>query len=188
MKIEEMRVGELIPGAEHPEARLKPVGSHYYVSDDGRVFTFWRNYGKWKEQKRRPHTNGYIRATIDGHDAYMHRLVAEAFCENPKNYREVNHKDGDKTNNRAENLEWCTRSGNNRHAFQTGLRDYEELRVMARSEGAQEARRRRRKLTEEQVREIRLSKETDTTLSRIYGLHRGAIYSIRKGLSYKEVV
>lgn len=52
---------------------------------------------------------------------YVHRLVAEAFCEKPQGATEVNHKNGRKTDNFAENLEWVTSSQNKRHAVNMGL-------------------------------------------------------------------
>jgi len=54
-------------------------------------------------------------------DFSIHRLVAEHFINNPKNLAEVNHKDGNKLNNNKENLEWVSRSGNQKHAFKLGL-------------------------------------------------------------------
>ena len=69
------------------------------------------------------HRNGYPRVgAVHGSPQYVHRLVAETWIDNPNHYKEVNHIDGDKDNNRVENLEWMTRSENMRHAYQTGLK------------------------------------------------------------------
>jgi len=51
----------------------------------------------------------------------IHRLVAQEFVSNKDNYIIVNHKDGDKKNNQFENLEWCSRSQNTQHAYDTDL-------------------------------------------------------------------
>lgn len=53
----------------------------------------------------------------------VHRIVAETFLPNPNNLPTVNHKDGNKLNNRLDNLEWMTRSDNQQHAIKTGLLD-----------------------------------------------------------------
>lgn len=51
----------------------------------------------------------------------VHRAVAMAWIPNPLNHSDVNHIDGDKENNHYTNLEWCTRSQNQKHAYRTGL-------------------------------------------------------------------
>lgn len=53
----------------------------------------------------------------------VHRVVMEAFVENPTELPEVNHKDEDKSNNCLGNLEWCTRSYNKQHSMKTGTYD-----------------------------------------------------------------
>lgn len=70
--------------------------------------------------------DGYVQIEVSQRGTsikcYAHRLVAEAFLENPDNKPEVNHKNRDKADNSAANLEWVTRSENMIHAHATGFR------------------------------------------------------------------
>lgn len=54
----------------------------------------------------------------------IHRLVAITHIPNPKRLPQVNHKNGIKTDNRVENLEWCTMAYNNLHSYRTGLKKH----------------------------------------------------------------
>jgi hypothetical protein len=66
--------------------------------------------------------NGYYFVNVGGKVISVHRLVAITFLKNANNLPQVNHIDGNKGNNRVENLEWCTASYNIKHAYKTGLK------------------------------------------------------------------
>lgn len=162
------------------------IGGHYVVYRDGRVFSVYKG-GRLKEQKPRPHSNGYLRCVIFHRDVYIHRIVAECFCDKHDGCEEVNHINGIKADNRAENLEWCTRKENNRHAFRTGLRSYTHLSNIGKKGGKVRSEQ-VKKLTDEEVRIIRAIKEPESVLASKYSVSRSTIGCIRRNERYKEVV
>lgn len=71
--------------------------------------------------KQHPDKRGYLRVKPKNITQKVHRLVAQTFLVNPENKPQVNHKDTDKTNNKADNLEWSTQEENMQHAVQAGI-------------------------------------------------------------------
>lgn len=99
------------------------ISTTYYITQDGKCYNsktdkFLKGQVNYK--------NGYLSYNLtlpDGRKkrCYAHRLVAIAFIENPLQKKEVNHKDGNKLNNNADNLEWATSQENKQHALEREL-------------------------------------------------------------------
>lgn len=164
------------------EEEWKPIAGFYNeVSNHGRVRSVTHVAGNGKTYKGKIlkpiiTKSGYVNVCLTtGNDESritkrVHRLVADAFVENPDDKDEINHKDGNKENNRSENLEWVTRSENEQHAYDNNL-----IKVLKGSEKPLS------KLDEEDIRNIR--KEYDDgclqiELAERYGVARQTISSI----------
>jgi len=127
----------------------KPIRGYegfYEVSDCGNVRSVITTSSRRTKILKPYVKNGYFAVNLFDNQkmkhCYIHRLVAEAFIENPDNKKEVNHIDCDKQNNRVSNLEWCNRTHNLQHSYDNGLKR------MGENHGGH-------KLTEQEVLQIR---------------------------------
>ena len=163
---------------------IKKSAGLYQISDCGRVKSLW--YGKEKILKPSVNSAGYMHLTlcVNGERIYcnVHVLVAEEFVPNLENLPEVNHKDGNKLNNCAWNLEWITRQKNLVHASQKGLLNIKK--------GADNP---CAKLTAEDARYIRSVYTSHhrefggRALAKKFGVVPQTIYDIIRNKTYKEI-
>lgn len=108
---------------------IKGYESAYQVSNYGQVRSLPRviqypthqQTHKGKFLKGVPNSKGYLRVILPGKRYFIHRLVAEHFIPNPENLPQVNHNDGNKENNKVDNLEWVNNSKNQKHGRELGI-------------------------------------------------------------------
>lgn len=131
-----------------------------------------------------PRPNGYLRIELNKNGKRetfsVHRLVALHFIANSQNKREVNHIDGDKENNHVNNLEWTTRSENELHAYESGIKET----IKGEDNG-------KSKLSETDVIEIRnayrLGCFTYSELANAYGITKGTVGPIIRRETWKHI-
>jgi hypothetical protein len=162
-----------------------PGYPYHEITRDGRVRRTWRTKGHVTELATPVSGWGYREVRLRSPDGarkkwQVHRLVLHTFVgPAPSSRHEGNHLDGDKTNNRVENLEWATRSENMQHAFDTGLN------VPSHGETHHKA-----KLTAPEVREIRRLHRSGVAiraLARRYPVSRVNIRSILRRETWAHV-
>lgn len=153
----------------------------YRVSDTGQIAS--NALGKWAIIRQSADGVGYRKVTLKlrrkATTRRVHRFVAEAFLPNPEKHPTVNHKNGDKADNRVDNLEWATQKTNNDHALAKGLN------VKARGERIGTA-----KLTASKVLEIRrklAEGQPQRALAAEYGVYHATIGWIATRRSWKHI-
>ena len=156
-------------------------GGRYYVSKSGDIYSAVS--GKMRKMTPKRNKDGYLFTAmqVGGKSVWIryHRVVAEAFIPNPDGYETVNHKDGDKTNNAVDNLEWCDRHQQMLHAYAHNLK--KPVRGAANGNA---------KLTQAQAEAIRDeyvrgSREHGTVaIASRYGLTNAAVGRIVRGIAY----
>lgn len=101
----------------------KTKDTKWFITPNGEVLglTKYRGRPKYYTKRISYHKRGYTYVRTTNGNYQVHRLVASAFLDNPKNKPCVNHIDGNKKNNSVDNLEWVTHKENTRHAIENGL-------------------------------------------------------------------
>lgn len=111
--------------------RVKSLSRVVYHRASNRTTSFERMIPE-RIMKTHISNSGYMFVTLREKNVsfgkFVHRLVADAFILNPNGYKEVNHKDENKLNNNADNLEWCTPSYNMRYGEMAVIRQRGNIR------------------------------------------------------------
>ena len=171
--------------------RGKIYANRYIVTDDGQVFAMkYRN--RQLIGRLRPHRSpnarcgGYLQVSINGRRRDLHRIVAECFVPKPPGDKlEVNHKDGNKLNNHASNLEWVSHLENVRHAFRTGL--ITGAQIARNSAHPRPTMRTITSDTAKRIKKLICDGHPNCVIAEMLGVTGGVVSFIRSGATYKEV-
>jgi hypothetical protein len=163
---------------------IEGTSSRYFISTFGRLLTMaWKGTDQTRVMKPALDARGYPRTMIiqNGRTGTvkLHRLVALAYLPNPLNLPQVNHKNGQKDDNRVENLEWMDGKQNVQHAFARTSRTMEGTKAP------------NSKLTEAQVLEIRAKYVprlySSARLAKEYSMSVAAIKKILQRAHWKHI-
>lgn len=161
-------------------------GTSYYISKSGKCISKKKNIHELKVYIT-DHGYEYVKFSnvIDGKKKttakFLHRLVAEAYIPNPEHKPEVNHKDGNKSNNALNNLEWVTSYENKKHAKENNLVHYSKGEDSGRAKYLNNEIEKACKLMEKnKLPLIEISKKTGVDIDTLYQIrsHRNIWYSI----------
>lgn len=166
---------------------IRPIsgfGGCYWVTENGAVTTTRRQGSPGGYMKQQIGKDGYHRVNLTYRGkrktCLVHRLVAEAFIDNPDGKACVNHIDGDKGNNTVDNLEWCTYSENMCHAIARGLNKTPAL------SGENHPMAKLTQMDVDRIRELAKRGVQNSVLAKEYGVTKEAIGNIVKNKSWRK--
>ena len=146
----------------------------YRVSSEGRVYSRFSDKCLSLNHKKTGYLHVLLKVDKVRSNNSVHRLVAQAFILNPLNLPCVNHINGNKHDNKVENLEWITWANNMKHGYATGLIN---------NTGVNNG---RSKLTEADVKRIRGDKSlSPTKLAKELGVAVSTIHRVKSGNTWK---
>lgn len=152
----------------------------YFVNEFGEIYSYPKKTRKGvRKMLAHKNKNGYLSIDLCKNGNIkkysLHRIIALAFLDNIENKEQVNHINGNKHDNRIENLEWSTRSENQKHSIETGLRS-------AKGEKNSQS-----KLTEIQVLNIFNDKRTYNQISKDFKISISTISDIKRGHTWNHI-